>query len=246
MRVVAYARVSTADQAAEGVSLEAQQARIAAWCSGQGATLEAADVHVDAGLSGKRASNRPALQAALDAACRGRGVLVVSSLSRLARSTRDAIAIAERLEQSGAQLVSLSESLDTTTAAGRMMFRMLAVLAEFERELIGERTRLARSHKRARGERWGQLAYGQAVAADGRALVADERGAEALVTIRRLRAVGLSLRRIAAELTARGIPTKNGKGRWSFGTVGDILERDARHAQDRPQVEPPRPELPAS
>ena len=246
MRVVAYLRVSTAGQAVEGVSLEAQRERIAAWCAAQGASLAAADIHVDAGLSGKRADNRPALQAALDSVCRVGGVLVVYSLSRLARSTRDTLAIAERLERSGADLVSLSESLDTTSAAGKMVFRLLAVLSEFERDLISEGTRLAGAHKRSRGERWGQVPYGRSLAADGRSLVADAREAAALVTIRQLRAEGRSLRAIAGELTGRGIPTKNGGAGWSHSTVAAILSRGTDHAEDRPGGEASRPERPVA
>jgi site-specific DNA recombinase len=83
----------------------------------------------DAGLSGSRADNRPALQSALTEACRRKAALVVYSLSRLARSTTGAIKISERLNKSGADLVSLSEHIDTTSAAGKMVFRLLAVLA---------------------------------------------------------------------------------------------------------------------
>ena len=115
---VGYVRVSTERQASEGVSLEAQRARIEAWATANGLTLAVEDVHVDAGLSGGRADNRPALQAALAEACKRRAPLVVYSLSRVARSTKDALAIAERLDKAGADLVSLSESIDTTTAAG--------------------------------------------------------------------------------------------------------------------------------
>src|SRR3954465_833281 len=162
MRAVAYIRVSTEIQATDGVSLAAQQARIAAWCASNGTTLAGGDVHVDAGLSGKRADNRPSLGRALESVCRERGsVLVVYSLSRLARSVRDTLAIAERLEKSGADLVSLSEKIDTTSAAGKMVFRMLAVLAEFERDLISERTRGAVALKRSRSERIGQVPYGR-------------------------------------------------------------------------------------
>src|SRR4051794_2919472 len=114
MQVIGYVRVSTEDQATEGVSLDAQRARIESWCALHGATLR--DVHVDAGLSGKRADNRPALRAALDSVCAAKGVLVVYSLSRLARSTKDTLTIAERLERAGADLVSLSEKIDTTSA----------------------------------------------------------------------------------------------------------------------------------
>jgi DNA invertase Pin-like site-specific DNA recombinase len=128
MRAIGYVRVSTAEQATEGVSLDAQRARIAAWARANDAEL--VDVFTDAGLSGGRADNRPGLQAALDRACSGQAALVVYSLSRLARSTRDAITISERLDTAGADLVSLSEKIDTTTAAGKMVFRMLAVLAD--------------------------------------------------------------------------------------------------------------------
>ena len=87
MKATAYIRVSTAQQAEEGVSLEAQQARIAAYCMANG--LELVNTFTDAGLSGKRADNRPGLQAALEAVCNDGGILVVYSLSRLARSVGD-------------------------------------------------------------------------------------------------------------------------------------------------------------
>src|SRR3954465_7317622 len=160
MRVVAYCRVSTSGQAQEGVSLDAQRGRIEQWCALNGGQLDPGEVHVDAGLSGKRADNRPALQAALESTCRGGGALVVYSLSRLARSTKDTIAIAERLDRAGADLVSLTERIDTTSASGKMVFRLLAVLAEFERDLVAERTRTALAHKRSKSERIGQVPYG--------------------------------------------------------------------------------------
>ena len=112
-QAIGYIRVSTAEQATDGVSLEAQRTRIEAWCNANGYRL--ATVHTDAGISGKRADNRPAPQRALTLACKRRGTaLVVYSLSRLARSTTDAISIAERLEKAGADLVSLSEKIYTT------------------------------------------------------------------------------------------------------------------------------------
>ena len=96
MQAIAYTRVSTDKQADAGVSLEAQEARIRAWCEANG--YELAAMHVEAGLSGAKAHNRPALQAALVEACKQKAALVVYSLSRLARSTKDAIAISERLD----------------------------------------------------------------------------------------------------------------------------------------------------
>ena len=221
MIATGYARVSTATQAEEGVSLDAQQARIAAWCLANGVDLGA--VHVDAGISGKRADNRPALQLALDAVCAEGGVLVVYSLSRLARSTRDTLAIADRLEKAGANLVSLSEKIDTTSAAGKMVFRMMAVLAEFERDLISERTKEALSYKKSKGERIGQIPFGKRLGSNGITLEDSPAEQEAIAIVRQLRAEGLSIRKIAAEMNARGVSTKKGNGRWHIATVQRAL-----------------------
>lgn len=219
---VAYCRVSTEGQATDGVSLEVQQAKARAWCELNGYSLAA--VHADAGISGKNATNRPGLQKALDAACQHKAALVVYSLSRMARSTRDTLAIAERLQKADADLVSLSESLDTTSAAGKMMFRMLAVLAEFERDLVSERTRVAMQHKMAMGERVGRLPFGFDLAPDGVHLIENPKEQAALKHIARLRAARYSLRAIAADLTRRGVPTKCGRGPWAHQTVAAIIE----------------------
>lgn len=221
-----YCRVSTAGQVEEGVSLEAQQAKIAAWAELNG--YELAGVFVDAGVSAKRADNRPQLQAALAAVCATKGaVLVVYSLSRLARSTKDTLAIAERLEKADADLVSLSERIDTTTAAGRMVFRMLAVLAEFEREQIVERVTDAMRHKRAKNELVGKLPTGFELAADGKTLVPVAAELAVVKLVEELRASGLSLRAIAAELDRRGIGTKEGRGGWKHTAVRRLICRGA-------------------
>ena len=180
---------------------------------------------VDAGVSGKRADNRPELQKALDRACREGAVLVVYSLSRLARSTRDTIDIGERLDKAGADLVSLSEKIDTTTAAGKMVFRMLAVMAEFERDLVSERTASAMSYKRSQGERVGTVPYGFDLAADGVNLLENPKEQAALKIIDELHADGMSLRKIASELNGRNIVTKGGKKAWSHTTVQRIVKR---------------------
>ena len=166
---VGYIRVSTEGQAQNGVSLDAQRDRIQTWASHNGYSLAA--VHVDSGISGGKLTNRPAAQKALAEACRRKAALVVYSLSRLARSTKDAIETSERLHKAGADLVSLSEAIDTTTAAGKMVFRMLAVLAEFERDLVSERTTTAMQHLKSQNRRVGRwLPYGFDLGADGQHL----------------------------------------------------------------------------
>ena len=157
MKAIGYISVSTQGQADDGVSLEAQKAKIAAWCLANDYSL--VDMFVDAGISGAAMGNREGLQAALDAV--GKNVaLVAYSMSRLSRSTKDMLEIADQLERRGADLVSLTEKIDTTSAAGKMVFRMLAVLSEFERDLVSERTKAALAHKKANGEKYACVPFG--------------------------------------------------------------------------------------
>lgn len=219
-QAIGYIRVSTQGQAEEGVSLDAQKAKITAWCELNGYELQS--VFTDAGLSGKT-MNREGLQAALKAAGSGMA-LVAYSISRLARSTRDMLDIAERLETKGADLVSLTEKIDTTTAAGRMVFRMLAVLAEFEREQIGERTKSALAHLRARGEVYAPIPFGYQEV-EGR-LVEVKAEARVVAEIIRMRGRGAALREIAHQLNTAGIDGKRG-GKWHASTVRYVLKRQA-------------------
>jgi DNA invertase Pin-like site-specific DNA recombinase len=223
-QAIGYVRVSTDLQAQEGISLEAQQARIRSWCDANGYTL--VNIYVDAGLSGSRSDNRPGLQSALEAACRPNAALIVYSLSRLARSTKDAISISERLAKGGADLVSLSERIDTTTAAGKMIFRMLAVLAEFERDQLSERTKTAMAHLRQQGRRVSRhIPYGFVLASDGKTLAPHPDEQTVMARIRALRVEGLSLRQIAAALTTLNIPTKHDRS-WTAKVIHSLLHRE--------------------
>lgn len=203
---IGYIRVSTDGQAQDGVSLDAQRAKIEAW-----ATLndyELAAVHVDAGLSGKNC-HRPGLQAAL-ADCGKGSALVVYSLSRLSRSVRDTMDIGDKLAKVGADLVSLSEKIDTTSAAGKMVFRLLAVMNEFERDQISERTKSALQHKKAKGERTGALPFGYCLAGDGSTLLEDAGEQRIIAAIHSMRDAGLSLRKIVSELERKGFVSRSG------------------------------------
>jgi site-specific DNA recombinase len=229
---IGYARVSTEGQAHDGVSLDAQRAKIEAWCLSNGYKL--GGLYVDA-LSGGRADNRPQLQKALDAVCErpnrkssrnelpGR-VLIVYSLSRLARSVRDTIQIADRLEKANADLVSLSEKIDTTSAAGRMVFRMLAVLAEFERDLISERTSAALQYLRSQGKRVGSVPYGFELTEDPTRLREVPAEQQVIASIVSMRESGSTFRAIAAELMDKRVPAKESR-RWHPRLVMMILRR---------------------
>ncbi len=215
---VGYARVSTAGQVAEGVSLEAQKKLLLE----RGATV----IHEDAGVSGTKTKNRPGLAKAL-AAVEGRpgSSLIVYSLSRLARSTADALAIAKRLEEGGVALVSLSESIDTGTAMGRCFYTVLAAIAALEADIASERTRMGLAHLRSKGRRIsGRIPYGFDLEGDA-GLVENVPEQKTLGLIRRLSDEGLSLAEIASRLRERGITTKTGSRSWSPSTLSGILRR---------------------
>jgi site-specific DNA recombinase len=221
-KAVLYVRVSTHRQAEEGISKDAQLARARAWSEGMGYRI--AGEYQDNGISGKRADNRPGLQKALDVACKQKAALVVYSLSRLARSTKDALSIAERLDKAGADLVSLSENIDTTSAAGKMVFRMLAVLSEFERDLVSERTSAALAHKRANGYKTGgTVPFGYDVDRKGK-LSENPAEQEVVQKIRAQRNHGATLRAIAEGLNGKGYVGKTGRP-WSAQTVSGVLKR---------------------
>jgi len=221
-KAIGYIRVSTEQQANEGVSLEAQKSRITVWCVANG--YELVDVFVDAGISGGSMKNRHGLQTALDSIKRDM-VLVVYSLSRLARSTKDAINISETISKKKGGLVSLTENLDSTTATGKMMFEMLAVLASFERNLIGERTRTALAQKKSKGEVYTAVTPFGYQAINGR-LVAVEEEARVVANILKKRQAGKTLQAIADDLNSRGVKGKTG-GRWYPSTVNNMLKRQA-------------------
>jgi site-specific DNA recombinase len=222
MKAIGYIRVSTERQAGEGVSLEAQTVKIENWCKANG--YELVEVFTDAGISGKSMDKRQGLQKAL-ASVKKDVALVVYSLSRLARSTKDAINIGESISKRKGYLVSLSENLDGTTATGKMMFQMLAVLAEFERNLVGERTQTALAQKKANGEVYTAITPFGYEAIEGR-LVKVEAEAQVVTEIQRRRQAGETLQLIADGLNSQGIAGKIG-GKWYPSTVRNLIQRKA-------------------
>jgi site-specific DNA recombinase len=223
MKAVGYIRVSTAGQAEDGVSLDAQRAKIQAWAEVNDAEL--VEVFCDEGISGTKGS-RPGLNQGLEYATEHGAALVVYSLSRLSRSTKDTLAIAERLDKAGADLVSMSERIDTTTAAGKMVFRMLAVLNEFERDQISERTKAALSFKKANGCKTGGYApYGEDADNTGKLKPNDIEQA-VIDRILELRTRGWNFSQIARELNRLGYRTKTGKA-WYPQTVKNVLKKAA-------------------
>lgn len=207
MKAVGYIRVSTQGQVDDGVSLAMQRAKLDAWASLHDATFIA--VYTDEGVSGKNTTARPGLLQALATAKRERAALVVYSLSRLSRSTLDTLRIAGELERAGSDLVVIAEQVDTSSPAGRVIFRVLAALAEFEREQLGERTRQAMQHMKAQGRVVGAIPHGYQ--RDGENIIPKETEQRILRAVTELRNKGMSLRAIADELTARGAFNRGGR-----------------------------------
>ncbi len=211
-RTIAYLRVSTDKQADRGVSLDAQRAKVKAYA--QLYDLELLEVIVDAGESAK-SLERPGLQRALAMLkAKEADALLVVKLDRLTRSVRDLGHLVEKYFAPGkAALLSVGEQIDTRSAAVRLVLNVLASVAQWELEAIGERTSVALQHKASQGEYTGGWApYGRRVAADGARLEPDPDEEEARAVARQLRSQGLSLRGVARELERRGVRSRTGKG----------------------------------
>lgn len=220
-RVIGYIRVSLEKQATDGVSLAAQRERIELYCKSHGLTLDT--VHADEGISGKKAENRPGLLAAVAETRKAKGILIVYSLSRLTRSIKDLLDIFDSLEKAGANLVSLTESFETHTSMGRFAFKLFGLVAELERELIGERTKEALRHKRANGEKCGgHMPYGYALV-DGK-LVEHYDEQATIHGIKVCRQGGESFPVIAKRLNRDARPTRTGVP-WSAKVVRDVYMR---------------------
>ncbi len=207
-RTVAYLRVSTDKQADRGISLEVQRDKVSRYAALY--DLDLVDVVEDAGHSGK-SLDRPGLQRALSMLkSKDADALLVVRLDRLTRSVRDLGALVESTFNRSA-LLSVSEQIDTRTAAGRLVLNVLASVAQWEREAIAERTSSAMRHMRDnRRFTGGQPPFGFR-ALDSGALVEDA-GEQAIVSeVRRLDADGLSVPEIAASLAAAGHVSRAGR-----------------------------------
>jgi site-specific DNA recombinase len=222
---ILYARFSPRPSPEECDSVEKQLERCRAYALGHDYTVVAE--HHDKDLSGGRADNRPGLQKAIAAACRRRAVLVVYSLSRLARCTKDAIDLAERLSAAGADLAVIQESVNTRSPMGRFIFTLFSGLAQLEREQIADRTSSAMLKHQANGRRMTRLdrcPFGWRLdPADPERLVEDAEEQATIGRIRRLHRDGAGLREIGRCLDRAGVSCRGGA--WQHTTIAAILRR---------------------
>jgi DNA invertase Pin-like site-specific DNA recombinase len=204
---ILYARVSTNRQAENGHSLDSQGQILKAKAESQGYKVE---LVLENG-SGRKA-NRPKLNEAIDRLNRGEAhALFALDIDRLARSTRHALEIAEAARRKGWRLVIASLDIDTESPFGELMLSQLAIFAQFESRMITERVKRQHQARRERGIVWGvDQGFKGNLNPKARALIM-KRHQE-----------GVSLRKIASELEAKGLETARG-GVWQPATVLSII-----------------------
>ncbi len=226
--VIGYCRVSTEDQAGNGVSLDAQRHRIEAYCTAHGLVL--ARVEEDAGISAKKTTNRLGLQRALSALRRGdANGFVAVKLDRLSRTTSDILDLVSRAEKEKWALHSIEERLDTESPHGRFVVTVLAALAQMEREQIGERTQTAMAELRRQGRKTSSRPpFGFRFEGDRVVKVRSEQ--KILKRMLRHHAEGAGEFAVASALNRAGIPNPRTGRPWFYGTVRVILETAERRA----------------
>ena len=212
-RVLAYVRVSTDEQADSGAGLAAQRGAILAEIERRG--WKEVEFIEDAGFSG-RSLRRPGIEAALDALKRRKAdTLVVAKVDRLSRSLVDFAGLMDRSAREGWALVALDLGVDTTTPTGEMVANVMATFAQFERRLIGQRTKEALAAKRAANP----------AMPIGRASNVPDAVVE---RIKAERESGASYAVIADQLTSDRVATAQGGRRWYASTVRSVLLRSRR------------------
>lgn len=210
LRVVLYRRVSTREQADSGLGLAAQETTLTAETARRGWRVVGS--LCDEGVSGKSMAGRTGLTEALRMVSAGEAdAIVVAKLDRLSRSLLDFAGVMARAQTEGWGLIALDVNVDTTTPSGRLVANLMAVVAEWEREVIGQRTKDALAEKKAQGVRLGRP----------RALPDD-----VLARMISLRATGATYATIATLLDQDGVATAQG-GRWRSGTVYAALKSQA-------------------
>lgn len=207
LRAVGYLRVSTAEQADSGAGLAAQRTAVEAEAQRRGWVIT--EIYVDAAFSGKVIAGREALAHALDAVKSGQAeVMVVAKLDRLSRSLLDFAEIMRRAQVEGWNLVALDLGIDLSTPAGEFLASVMASAAQWERRIIGQRTREALAAKKAAG------------VVLGRPRLVPDDVVQRMVTER---IAGRTLTAIADGLTEDTVPTAQGGARWHAATVRKVL-----------------------
>jgi len=207
--IIGYCRVSSDKQVDVGMSLEVQEFQIRKYAELY--EIRLGEIIVDAGESAK-SLKRPGMQRIIELMDSGlcSGVLVVK-LDRLTRSVKDLCHLLERYFFKNKVLISVQEKIDTNSAMGRMVMNVVMSISQWEREATSERTRAVLQHKKAKGERVGNIAFGYKLALDGVHLEEHLREQEILEVVTLMRKSGMTLNEISKDVRLRGYQSRNGK-----------------------------------
>ena len=219
---IAYYRVSTEGQEESGLGIEAQQEKVRALVASRGGEVVAEFTETESG----RKADRPVLAQALEAARKAKAVLVVAKLDRLARDAELINRLSKAVANNGFPGLLFADlpDVDATNAAGRMILGVMAQVAQFEAERIGERTREALAATKARGVKLGGRREAAVAAAQARRGAAVQRAESLRGVLAPMVAAGQSLRQMADALNAAGHKTERGS-QWSHKTVGRVVQR---------------------
>jgi len=219
VRAAIYTRVSTEDQAKEGFSLDAQLDKLRSYCKARDWTI--AGEYVDDGYSGRNVK-RPAYTRMMEEMDKWDTILVIK-MDRIHRNSKNFMLMMEDLKKHGKEFVSMTESLDTSTAMGRFVMDIIQRIAQLESEQIGERVYIGMEQKaRTNGGVLGfNIPYGYDYI-DGK-LVINEDEAKIVKEIYSWYSDGKSMGEIAKMLNNSKIPTKKG-GFWAKKTISTILK----------------------
>jgi DNA invertase Pin-like site-specific DNA recombinase len=227
LTVIGYARVSSQEQATEGLSLDVQRTRIEAWAEATDANL--VDVVEDGGVSGTRPlaqrDGGERIARLLDQRKPEADAVVILRLDRLGRDARETLAHLHHFANGKVGLVSITDRLDLSTPQGRAMAGVAAVFGQLERELISLRTAESLARLRQEGKPFGAVPYGWIRFGDR--LLPDSDEQRVRKEIIELRASRCSFREIARRLNNEGIPAKRG-GSWSPMSVRSVCLTAAR------------------
>jgi site-specific DNA recombinase len=222
LKAYGYVRVSSEEQAREGISLDAQEEKIKTYATLH--DLDLIEIIRDEGYSGKNL-NRPGLQRLLGLIEGSEPeAVIVYKLDRLTRRTRDLLHLIEDVFSEGnTRFLSITEQIDTATAMGKFFLTVMGALAQMEREVVGERTSAALAYKKSQGDTLGKIPYGY-MRLDGK-LIEDQQEQKVLRRIRRMRKDGMSYQAIAQHLNQSGVPPRQKQAHWQPSSVHYILNR---------------------
>ncbi len=226
MKIYAYLRVSTDQQAESGAGIAAQIDACQKWADSQ--KLPISRVFTEEGISGAAAlDKRPALMDLISSLKKG-DILLVAKWDRIGRAELAVAAIESLVQGRGAKIMSAAGegTEDTDELSAFIKKKMVKFFAEYERMVIKTRTKAAMQAKKARGERVGYIPFGHRLSENGINIELDEQEQSILAQIKKLRLSGLSIRQIATELNLRGIFNRNGN-KWNHESVRNALTKIA-------------------